>query len=84
MIISLDAEKFFDKIPTSFLDKSSGEFRDTREIPKHNKGNLSQAYNQHHQIEWREISLKSGSNFTKIRNKTNPLSLYIFNSVLEV
>ena len=40
MIISLDAEKCFDKYPTSLQDKSPGEIRDTRDIPKHNKGSI--------------------------------------------
>jgi hypothetical protein len=81
MIISLDAEKYFDKNTTSFLDKSPGEIRDIRQIPKHNKSNLSQAYSQHHQIKDRGTQ----SNSTKIRNKTIcPLSQYIFHIVLEV
>jgi hypothetical protein len=38
MMILLDAGKVFDKIQYSFMIK--GEIRDTRYIPKHNKGNI--------------------------------------------
>ena len=34
-------------------DTSLGEVRDTRCIPKHNKGNIEQG-NSQHQIKWRE------------------------------
>lgn len=41
MIIALDAEKSFDKNLTPLRDKSPGEIRDTRDMPKHNnKDNL--------------------------------------------
>ena len=43
MIISLDAEKAFDKIQHPFYDKNVGEIRDTRIIPKYNKSYLQQA-----------------------------------------
>jgi hypothetical protein len=36
MIILLDAEKAFDKIPTLIHDKSLGKIRNSRPIPKHN------------------------------------------------
>jgi hypothetical protein len=40
MIISLDAEKAFDKNPIPLHDKSLGKIRNSRPIPKHNKSNL--------------------------------------------
>ena len=72
MIISLDAEKAFDKIQLSFMIKGLGEIRDTRTISKHNKGNIQQANNQH-QSKWRETQ----SDSTKIRNKMRHSTLYI-------
>ena len=33
--------------PTTHRNKSPGKIRDTRDIPKHNRGNLQQAYRQH-------------------------------------
>ena len=50
IIISLDAYKAFYKI---LHVKSLGEIRDSRHIPKHNKGNIQQANGQH-QVKWRE------------------------------
>jgi hypothetical protein len=47
MIISLDAEKAFDKIQYTFIIKNLGEIRDTRPIPKHNKGNIQLTDSQH-------------------------------------
>jgi hypothetical protein len=40
MIISLDAEKAFDKNPTPIHDESLGKIRNSRPIPKHNKGDI--------------------------------------------
>ena len=37
MIISIDAEKAFDKIQHSFMIKNLPESRDRRNIPQHNK-----------------------------------------------
>jgi hypothetical protein len=39
MIISLDAEKAFDKIQHPFMLKNLGEIRNTKFISKHKKGN---------------------------------------------
>jgi hypothetical protein len=38
LIISISAEKAFDKNSTSFHDKSSVETRTRRNVPQHNKG----------------------------------------------
>lgn len=45
---------------TLLLCKSSGEFRATRNAPKHHKGNLERAHNQyqHTWIETKSIQLK--------------------------
>jgi hypothetical protein len=54
MIISLDAEKAFDKIQHPLMIKvleRSG--RNSRPIPKHNKSNIQQTCSQH-QNKWRE------------------------------
>jgi hypothetical protein len=47
MIISLDAEKAFDKNPTQIHDKSLGKIRNSRPIHKHNKSNIQQPSSQH-------------------------------------
>ena len=40
MIISIDAEKAFDKIQHPFMTKNSPESRNRRNIPQHNKSYL--------------------------------------------
>jgi hypothetical protein len=47
MIISLDAEKAFDKIQHPFMIKSLGKIRNSRPIPKHSKSNIQQISSQH-------------------------------------
>lgn len=71
MRISLDAEKAFDKIQ-ELHDKGLGDIRDTRDIPKHNKGNIQRA-NSQYQIKWR----KTESNSTTFRNKIMLSTLYM-------
>lgn len=49
--------------PRPLYDKNLGKGRDTRPIPKHNKGNVQHA-NSQHQIKWRKLKvvpLKSGT-----------------------
>ena len=53
MIISLDAEKAFDKIQHSLHVKSLEKIRNSRPIPTHNKSNIQQTRSQH-QTKWRE------------------------------
>jgi hypothetical protein len=64
MIISLDAEKFFEKNPTPLYVRNLGEIRNSRHIPKHSKSNTQGSRTQY-QTKWTEIS----SNPTKIRDK---------------
>jgi hypothetical protein len=60
MIISLEAEKEFDKIQHRFITKvleKSGEKKKKswkkRPVPKHSKSNIQQTSSQH-QAKWRE------------------------------
>lgn len=47
IIMSLDAEKVFEKNSTPLHIKSLGKVRESRHIPEHNKSNIEQANNQH-------------------------------------
>lgn len=40
MIISIDAERAFNKNPTSIPNKNSQQTRNSRELPQTDKGNL--------------------------------------------
>ena len=68
----LDAEKPQTKYNIPH-DKSLGESKDKRNIPKYNKGNIQQAKSQH-QTKWRETQ----SDPTEIRNKTRLSTLSVF------
>ena len=72
MIVSLYAEKYFDKIKHPSMIKGFRESKDTRNIFKCNKGNIQQA-NSQHQTEWREAQ----SDPTEIRNQTRLFTLSI-------
>jgi hypothetical protein len=48
MILSLEAEKVFDKIQHSFMMKSSEEARNRKNVPQYNKGYIQETYSQHY------------------------------------
>ena len=75
MIISIDAEKAFNKIQHPFMiikKKTSPESRHKRNIPQHNKGHIWQTHSKHYP-QWRKIESIS----SKIRNKTKVPTLTI-------
>lgn len=76
MIISLNAGKAFEK-KSNTINK---EIRDTRDITKHNNGNLHQVNRQHklNGEKLKTIPLKSDT------RKGCPLILHLVNLVLEV
>ena len=53
MIISLDAEKAFNKMQHTIHIKLLGNLSNSRPIPKNNKSNIQQS-NSQHQTKWRE------------------------------
>ena len=67
MIISIDAEKAFDKIQHPFMikKKNSPESRNRRNIPQYNKSYIWQTHSKHYSQWWRTESIPP-----KIRNKT--------------
>ena len=48
MIISIDAEKAFNKIQHPFMIKNSTECRHRRYLPQHNKGHKQQIHRKHY------------------------------------
>jgi len=48
MIISIEAEKAFDKIQHPFMVKNPPESRNRRNIPQHNKSNIWQTHSKHY------------------------------------
>ena len=48
MIISIDAEKDFDKIQHPFMIKNSSESGHRGNLPQHNKGHIQQTHSKHH------------------------------------
>ena len=65
MIISIDAEKAFDKIQHPFMIKNSPESRNRRNIPQHNKSYIWQTHGKHYPQWWKTESISP-----KVRNKT--------------
>ena len=65
MIISIDAEKAFDKIQHPFIIKNPPESRNRRNIPQHSKSYIWQAHSKHYPQWWKTESI-----FPKVRNKT--------------
>ena len=67
MIISIDAEKAFDKIQHPFMikkKKNSPESRNRRNIPQHNKSYIWQTHSKHYPQWWKIESISP-----KVRNK---------------
>ena len=77
MIISLDAEKAFDKNPTSLYNKNHEEIRGTRDILQHNKGNLQQSHSQH-QLKWRETQSNSATVRNNVASFSIPTEIKVF------
>ena len=65
MIISIDAEKAFDKIQHSFMTKKKNppESRNRRNIPQHNKSYIWQTHSKHYPQWWKieSISPETGN-----------------------
>ena len=64
MVISIDAEKDFDKIQHPFIIKTA-ESRHERKLPQHNKGHLWETHSKHYSQWWKTESI-----FSEVRNKT--------------
>ena len=71
MLISIDAENLWQNSPT-LHDKSLGEIRNSRLIPKHSESNILQT-SRHHQTKWRE----SWKNLTIIGDQTRLATLFL-------
>ena len=65
MIISIGAEKTFNRIQHPFMIKNPTESRNRRNIPQHNKGYIWQTHSKHYPQWWKIESISP-----KDRNKT--------------
>ena len=65
LIISIDAEKAFDKIQHPFMIKNSPESRNRRNIPQQSKSYIWQTHSKHYSQWWKIESISP-----KVRNKT--------------
>ena len=65
MIISIDAEKAFDKIQHPFMIKNPPESRHRRNIPQHNKSHMWETHSKQYSQWWKTESISP-----KVRNKT--------------
>jgi hypothetical protein len=68
IILSIDAEKSFDKIQHPFMIKALKigiENKDRRNVPQHNKGYIQQTYSQHY-TKWKTTETIP----TNVRNET--------------
>ena len=64
MILSIDAEKTFDKIQHPFMIKTPKNWH-KRNLPQYSKGHIRQAYSKHYSQWWKPESIQP-----MIRNKT--------------
>ena len=78
-IISIDAEKAFDKIQHVYMIKNSPESGHTGNLPQHNKGYTWQTHSKHYSQWWNTESISS-----KIRNKGTHSCHYYSTKFLEV
>ena len=60
MIISIDAEKAFDKVQHTFMIKNTQQSGNRGTIPQHNKSHIRKTYSQHHN-QWAKLKAKCPS-----------------------
>ena len=65
MVISIDADKAFDKIQHPLMIKNSPESSNRRNIPQHNKSYIWQTHSKHYPQWWKTESISP-----RVRNKT--------------
>ena len=70
MILSIDAEKAFDKIQHPFLTKNPSESGHNGNLHQHDKGHIWQTHSEHHSQWWKAERIP-----TEIRNKTRMSAL---------